>query len=179
MDWSQTNVTSTIFVCWAALAAAWHFYQIPKITRQEKLFGVFEHINHRPNHPLLRGGDDVFYAPHSRNGDMDPQHVKQHPELLLIADSEQVGPYLFASKDNRQVFVLGHAEYDPLCLKREYDRDEAAGLNPNIPTHYYPDNDPHKDPVVKWRSHGNLMFSNWLNYFVYQKTPFKRHDIGV
>lgn len=179
MDWSQTHVTSTMFICWAALAAVWHFYDIPKHTLSEKLFGVYPHNILKPHHPILRGGDDVFWAPHSRNGAVHQHYIVDHEDLELIADSEIAGPYLFTSKDQRQLFVLGHAEYDPLCLKGEFERDQLAGLNPNLPENYFPEDDPTHDPVVRWRSHGNLIFSNWLNYFVYQKTPFNRDHIGL
>jgi len=172
-------VTSTMFICWAALAAAWHLYGIPKTTHNDKLFGIFEHRSIQAHHPLLRGGDDIFWAPHSRNGAIEKSFIEAHDELELLADSELAGAYLFASKDNRQFFVLGHAEYDPLCLKNEYLRDLEAGINPSIPENYFPDNDPSQTPIVRWRSHGNLMFTNWLNYFVYQKTHFKRELIGT
>ena len=177
MDWAESHVTSTVYVCWAALAACWHFYNLPKITRKEKRFGVFEHRIVRPHHPLLRGGDDVFWAPHSRNGDIDPKHIHENDDLIMIAESEEVGPYLWTSIDHRKIFVLGHAEYDPQCLQNEYERDIQAGLDIKPPKNYYPDDNPSQSPLIRWRSHGNLMFSNWLNYFVYQMTPYDRKNI--
>ncbi len=178
MDWSQTHVTSTMFICWAALAAAWHFYDIPKHVLPKKMFGVYLHKILQPHHAILRGADDQFWAPHSRNGAIERQFITEHPDLDLIADSDIAGPYLFATKDAKNFFVLGHAEYDPVNLKAEYERDKAAGLDTQLPANYFPDDDPNNDPMVRWRSHGNLIFSNWLNYFVYQKTPYNRQDIG-
>ena len=178
MDWSQKNVTSTMFICWAALAAAWHFYDIEKYVLNKKQFGVYLHNIHQPHHPILRGADDRFWAPHSRYGAIKVVDIANHPKLDLIADSDVAGPYLFSSVDQRNFFVLGHAEYDPVNLKAEYERDITAGIETNIPENYFPDNDPTREPMVRWRSHGNLIFGNWLNYFVYQKTPFKRHKIG-
>jgi len=173
MDWSQENVTSTVFVCWAALAAAWHFHGIEKQTRDNKLFGVFEHQILDPTNPILRGGDDFFWAPHSRNGEIAREDIIKSDDLHIVADSQEAGPYLMMSSNGRQVYIMGHAEYDPLCLKNEYMRDLNAGLDPAMPENYFPNNDITNKPIVRWRSHGNLVFSNWLNYFVYQKTPFK------
>ena len=178
MDWSQNNVTSSMFICWAALAAAWHFHAIEKFVLEDKKFGVYLHRIHQQHHPILRGADDYFWAPHSRYGAIKVEDIVNHPQLELIADSDNAGPYLFASQDQRNFYVLGHAEYDPVNLKAEYQRDLAAGIATAVPENYFPDNDPTQEPMVRWRSHGNLIFSNWLNYFVYQKTPFKRHDIG-
>jgi len=148
MDWSKEHVTSTVFVCWAALAAARHFYGIEKQVRSEKLFGVFEHKIIEPTNPIVRGGDDYFWAPHSRNGEIRREDILAVDDLHIVADSER-------------------------CLKHEYFRDLQAGLNPRLPENYFPDDDITKEPVVRWRSHGNLIFANWLNYFVYQKTPFR------
>ncbi len=173
MDWSKEYVTSTVFVCWAALAAAWNFYGIEKHVRSEKLFGVFEHKIVEPTNPIIRGGDDLFWAPHSRNGELRREDILTFDELHIVADSDEVGPYLFMSNDGRQIYILGHAEYDPICLKNEYFRDLEAGLNPKLPENYFPDDDITKEPLVRWRSHGNLIFANWLNYFVYQQTPFR------
>ncbi len=178
MDWSQTHVTSTVFVCWAAMAAAWHFHGIKKHSRPEKLFGVFEHKIVDPHNPILRGGDDYFWAPHSRNGELQISDIEAADDLHIIADSNEAGPYLFMSSDGRQIYILGHAEYDPQCLKNEYIRDSEAGMNPNVPENYFPDNDTSKKPIVRWRSHGNLVFANWLNYFVYQRTPFSIDRVG-
>ena len=172
MDWSKTNVTSTIFVCWSALAAAWHFHGIEKTCREEKLFGVFEHEILEPTNPILRGGDDYFWAPHSRNGDIKREDIDLNNELILVADSLEAGPYLFMSEDGSQIYILGHAEYDPLSLKNEYERDCLLEENTRLPQNYFPDDNDEIKPIVRWRSHGNLLFSNWLNYFVYQRTPF-------
>jgi len=178
MDWSNEHVTSTVYVCWAALAAAWHFHGIKKHCREEKLFGVFEHHIIEPHNPLLRGGDDYFWAPHSRNGEIRREDIEKVPDLHIIADSKEAGPYLLMSSDGRQIYIMGHAEYDPQCLLKEYLRDKEAGLEPRIPENYFPNNDPNCTPVVRWRSHGNLLFANWLNYFVYQRTPFSVEKIG-
>jgi len=178
MDWSQQHVTSTVFVCWAALAAAWHFHGIEKQRRSEKLFGVFEHRIIDPTNPILRGGDDYFWAPHSRNGEIRRKDILATDDLHLIADSEEAGPYLFMSSNGSQVYIMGHAEYDPHCLKNEYLRDCDAGLKPQLPKNYFPDNDISNQPIVRWRSHGNLVFANWLNYFVYQRTPYRIEKIG-
>ncbi len=172
LDWSKDHTTSTVFVCWAALAAAWHFYGIEKRTRKEKLFGVFEHKIIEPTNQIFRGGDDYFWAPHSRNGKIRREDILAVDKLQIIADSEEAGPYLFMSDDGAQIFILGHAEYDPQCLRNEYFRDVKAGLDPKIPKNYFPNDDVAEQPVVRWRSHGNLVFANWLNYFVYQRTPF-------
>ncbi|MFT5521723.1 MAG: homoserine O-succinyltransferase [Enterobacterales bacterium] len=179
MDWSQTHVTSTVFVCWAALAAAWHFHGVNKYCRDEKLFGVFEHEIVDSNSPLIRGADDFFWAPHSRNAEIRRNDIAEKANLHIIADSKQAGPYLFMSNDGKQVYIMGHSEYDPLCLKNEYFRDLEAGLKPKLPENYFPEDNVAMEPVVRWRSHGNLVFSNWLNYFVYQQTPFQIENVGV
>jgi homoserine O-succinyltransferase len=179
MDWSNEHVTSTVFVCWAAMAAAWHFHGIKKHRRANKLVGVFEHQVVDALNPLIRGGDDYFWAPHSRSGEVRREDIIATDALHLIADSDRAGPYLFMSKDGRQVYIMGHAEYDPLSLKSEYIRDADAGLNPQLPENYFPEDNPAHEPVVRWRSHGNLAFANWLNYFVYQQTPFHINNIGT
>jgi len=178
MDWSYEHVTSTVFVCWAALAAAWHFHGIEKQCRTEKLFGVFEHQVLESTNPIVRGADDHFWAPHSRNGEIRREDIEATQDLHIIADSKEAGPYLFMSSDGRQVYITGHAEYDPMCLKNEYHRDLDAGLDPKLPENYFPDNDTSNSPIVRWRSHGNLVFANWLNYFVYQTTPFQIESVG-
>ena len=178
MDWSETHVTSTVFVCWAALAAAWHFHGLKKYSRDEKLFGVFEHEIVDPNSPLIRGADDFFWAPHSRNAEIRRNDIAENPNLHIIADSKQAGPYLFMSNDGKQVYIMGHSEYDPLCLKNEYFRDLEAGLKPKLPENYFPEDNVAMEPIVRWRSHGNLVFLNWLNHFIYQKTPFKIDQVG-
>lgn len=177
MDWSRENVYCTMFICWAALAGLYHFYNIPKYTLREKMFGVFEHRVCVKNVKLLRGFDDVFYAPHSRHSEVRREDVEKVPELEILAESDEAGIYIIRSRDDRQIFVTGHSEYDPLTLKAEYERDLAKGLDIKIPKHYFPDDDPTKTPVVRWRSHANLLFSNWLNYYVYQETPYDLNEL--
>lgn len=172
MDWSRENVTSTIHLCWGAQAGLYHHYGIPKYPLDNKMFGVFSHNVTRKNVKLLRGFDDVFYAPHSRYTETRREDVEKVPELEILAESPEAGLYLIATRDGRQVFVTGHSEYDPLTLKGEYDRDIQKGLDIAIPHNYYPGDDPSKEPVVLWRGHANLLFSNWSNYYVYQETPF-------
>ncbi|CAK9886384.1 MAG: Homoserine O-succinyltransferase [Candidatus Erwinia impunctatus] len=172
LHWAKEHVTSTLFVCWAVQAALNILYGIPKLTRETKLSGVYTHQTLDPHALLTRGFDDSFLAPHSRYADFPTQILRDHTDLDLLAESDQAGAYLFASKDKRLAFVTGHPEYDALTLAGEYQRDLQAGLSPEIPHHYYPQNNPALTPCASWRSHGNLLFSNWLNYFVYQITPF-------
>jgi homoserine O-succinyltransferase len=172
MDWADSHVTSTMFICWASQAGLYHHYGIPKYMRDEKLFGVFNHKVHNKTNLLLRGFDDEFLAPHSRYTEVRKEDIRKIKDLEILADSDEAGIYLVASKDLKRIFVTGHSEYDPLTLKSEYDRDIAKGINIKIPKNYYPDNDPSQVPLVKWRSHANLLFSNWLNYCVYQVTPY-------
>ncbi|MGL5007290.1 MAG: homoserine O-succinyltransferase MetA [Plesiomonas sp.] len=172
IEWSKTHVTSTLFVCWAVQAALNVLFGLPKMTREEKLSGVYEHEVLDPLAPLTRGFDEVFLAPHSRYADFPEQIIRQYTDLHLLSRSEQAGAYLLASQDRRQVFVTGHAEYDTLTLAGEYQRDLAEGLSPKIPVNYFPDNNPANRPMAAWRSHGHLLFSNWLNYCVYQITPY-------
>jgi homoserine O-succinyltransferase len=172
MDWSQSHVFAEFYICWAAQAALYHRYGIPKYPLPAKKFGVFEHRATQKNIRLLRGFDDVFYAPHSRHTEIRKADIEKIPNLKIQAESEESGVYIVASNDNSQVFITGHSEYDPLTLKSEYDRDVAAGLPINIPVNYYPDNDPTKPPEVRWRGHSHLLFANWINYYVYQETPY-------
>ena len=172
MSWAKTHVTSTMFICWAAQAGLKLIYDLPKRTRKEKLSGVYLHDTLDLHHPLLRGFDDHFFAPHSRYADFPTDFLNQHTDVDILASSKEAGVYLAATKDNRNVFVTGHPEYDPLTLHNEYVRDLEQGGEPKLPVHYYPDNDPTKKPLGKWRSHGHLLFCNWLNYCVYQQTPY-------
>ncbi|CAH0532540.1 Homoserine O-succinyltransferase [Vibrio stylophorae] len=172
MSWARQHVTSTLFVCWAAQAALKLFYDLPKRTRKVKLSGVYQHRTHHLCHPLLRGFDDYFLAPHSRFADFSTEYLAEHTDLDILASSEDAGVYLAATKDKRNVFVTGHPEYDALTLHNEYVRDVGEGMEPMIPVNYYPDNDPNQPPRASWRSHGHLLFSNWLNYCVYQQTPY-------
>ena len=172
MDWSKENVFSTFYICWAVQAALYHFYGIDKYPLEKKMFGVFPHKILNNKHKLLRGFDDIFYVPHSRHTETRISDILNEPNLELLATSDEAGFYLAASRDNRSVFVSGHSEYDPRTLEAEYLRDQKAGLEIKPPKNYYPNDDPTKDPLVLWRSHGNLLYGNWLNYFVYQETPY-------
>ena len=172
MDWSLTNVHSTMHICWGAQAGLYHHYGVQKYELGKKLFGVFPHRADHPHSMLLRGFDEVFYAPHSRYTYVSREDVEAVPELKVLASSEQAGVHIVAKQGGRQFFVMGHSEYDPLTLDAEYRRDADAGLGTAIPENYYPDNDPTRRPLVTWRAHGSLLFINWLNYFVYQSTPY-------
>ncbi len=174
MEWSKSHVYSTFHICWGAQAGLYYHYGIPKYDTGDKVFGVFEHHLCVDHEKLLRGFDDIFYVPHSRHTEEHKEDILKVPELTILAEAEEpAGPYIIANLKKRQFFITGHAEYDPLTLKCEYDRDFAAGLNPNIPCNYYPDNDPTRTPVVRWRSVAHLLFANWLNYYVYQGTPYE------
>ncbi len=177
MDWAETNVYSTFYICWAAQAGLYHRYGIPKYPLPRKMFGVFEHWVLDPHHPLLRGFDDRFLAPHSRHTEIRRQDVERVPDLQILAESDEAGLYLVASRDGRRIYVTGHSEYDPLTLKSEYDRDRSKGLPIHVPINYYPDDDPSRPPIVRWRGHAHLLFSNWLNYHVYQVSPHDWHAI--
>lgn len=171
MDWAKKHVQSTMFLCWAAHAAMYHFFGVNRALREDKLSGVYPHDVYQPTDELMRGFDGRFFAPHSRFGHIALQDY-QNAGLNILAGSEEVGAYIAASYDKRMVFVTGHPEYDPETLDQEYRRDLAADLNPAIPLHYYPDDDPTQTPLVTWRAHGTLLYTNWLNYYVYQVTPF-------
>ena len=178
MDWAKKHVFSTMYICWGAQAGLYHLYGVPKYQLDRKKFGVFEHTASIQSSNLLRGFDDVFLAPHSRWTEVRREDIEKVPQLEILAESEKAGVYVTASKDGRSVFVTGHAEYDPETLKEEYDRDIALGLDINLPEHYYRDDDPQKEPIDRWRSHANLLFANWLNYCVYQETPYNITEIG-
>lgn len=172
MDWGEAHAHSTFHICWAAQAGLYHRYRIPKYPLPEKMFGVFPHLIQIPNEKLLSGFDDVFYAPHSRHTEIRAVDIRQVPEVDILAESEDAGVYIVASRDRRQFYITGHSEYDPLTLKAEYDRDVGKGLPIAIPRNYYPNDDPSRPPVVRWRGHANLLYTNWLNYYVYQTTPY-------
>lgn len=172
MEWAKSHVTSTLYVCWAAQAGLKLLYNLPKQTRKEKLSGVYHHRIHKPYHPILRGFDDSFLAPHSRYADFSPEYLAEHTDLDILATSDDAGVYLATTKDKRNVFVTGHPEYDPHTLHYEYIRDLGEGMEPAIPVNYYPNDNPDNPPIASWRSHGHLLFSNWLNYCVYQQTPY-------
>ena len=172
MDWSRTNVWSTMHICWGAQAALHHHYGVPKYPVPKKVFGLFPHRILNPLEPLLRGFDEAFYAPHSRHTEVRGEDIEAVPGLKLLAVSDVAGVYMAISDDRRMVFVTGHPEYDRLTLKAEYDRDIARGLPIDVPLNYFPGDDPRRDPVITWRSHAHLLYSNWLNYCVYQSTPY-------
>ena len=178
MEWSKTNVHSTLHICWGAQAGLYYHYGIQKHGLEEKLFGVYPHSADYKRSILMRGFDDVFYVPHSRHTTVLREDIEAVPGLKILASSEQAGVYAVASKEGRQIFLTGHSEYDPLTLKAEYDRDRALGLPIRVPENYFPGDDDTKDPIVRWRSSANLLFSNWLNYFVYQTTPYDIMSIG-
>ena len=174
MEWSKTHVYSTFHICWGAQAGLYYHYGIPKYQVSPKVFGVYKHHLCVKNEKLFRGFDDEFYVPHSRHTEVRKEDILKVPELTILAEAEgSACIYEIANLPKRQFFITGHAEYDPLSLKQEYDRDKKAGLDINIPYNYYPDDDPSKQPVVRWRSVANLLFSNWLNYYVYQETPYE------
>lgn len=173
MEWSKTNVFSTMHICWGAQAGLYHHYGISKYLLPKKKFGVFEHHLEQDFVKLFRGFDDTFYVPHSRHTDIHRDSIDAHPDLELMASSEEAGVYIVTARQGRQIFVTGHSEYDPETLKGEYERDIAMGTSINIPDNYYPDDDPTKPPIVRWRGHANLLFTNWLNYYVYQETPYE------
>lgn len=172
MDWSTSHVYSTLHICWGAMAGLYHHHHIPKHPLPEKLSGVFRHRPLDLQHPLLRGFDEVFYMPHSRYTEVSRYDIDCHPALQVLAMSETAGVAIVATHDARQVFVTGHCEYDRYTLANEYQRDVQRGLSPTVPRNYFPGNDPQAVPTMLWRSHANLLFSNWLNYFVYQQTPY-------
>ena len=178
MEWSKTHVHSTFHICWGAQAGLYYHYGINKHPLDEKLFGVFEHKVDHPKAILLRGFDDVFYAPHSRHTTVLREDIEKVWDLRIIASSEEAGVYAVQTKFGRQIFVTGHSEYDPDTLKKEYLRDKNLGLPIKPPMNYFPNDDDTKDPIVRWRGHANLLFSNWLNYFVYQTTPYDIMTIG-
>ena len=172
MNWADQHITSTLFICWGSQAGLYHHYGIPKYMMDEKKSGVFSHRIYNRKHVLTSGFDDEFLAPHSRYTEVRKEDIEKVSDLEILADSEEAGIYLVASRDLKRIFVTGHSEYDPLTLKDEYERDVAKGLDIKIPRNYFLNDDPKSEPVVKWRSHASLLFSNWLNYCVYQETPF-------
>ena len=172
MDFSETNVYSTLHVCWGAQAGLYYHYGIRKQLLDQKMFGVFEHKVTRPSNPLVRGFDEVFYAPHSRWAGPDRAAIDACPDLRVLAESDAAGPMLLSTESGRQIFVIGHPEYDKYTLDAEYKRDVKAGKPINVPCNYYPADDPARDPLFRWRAHGYLLYTNWLNYYVYQDTPY-------
>lgn len=172
MEWSKTNVHSTFHICWGAQAGLYYHYGIQKHEMDEKLFGVFPHVIEKKNSMLLRGADDVFFAPHSRYTTVKEEDIQKESNLEILASSKEAGVYAVSSLDGKQIFIMGHSEYDPYTLNNEYTRDKNSGLDTAVPANYFPNDDDTKEPLVRWRAHGNLLYSNWLNYYVYQTTPY-------
>lgn len=179
MEWSKTHVFSTIYICWAAQAGLYYHYGIPKYTLDQKMFGIFPHRAEVSNCQLLRGFDDIFYVPHSRNTEVRREDIERIPQLEILTVSDISGVHIVANKNGRQYFITGHSEYDRDTIANEYKRDVAKGLDIQIPYNYFPDDDPDNMPVFSWRCTANLMFSNWLNYCVYQKTPYNLEELEV
>ncbi len=172
MEWSKTHVHSTLHICWGAQAGLYYHYGIPKYALPQKLFGVFDHRVFKPSSPLFRGFDDRFYAPHSRHTEVLEEDIRKVPGLEVLAVSEEAGVFAVKTEDSRQFFLLGHLEYDRNTLAQEYWRDVDRGLDIQVPRHYFPNDDPNQTPIVRWRSAGQLIYTNWLNYYVYQTTPY-------
>ncbi len=177
MEWTKTHVHSTLHICWGAQAGLYYHYGIPKRSLNEKLFGVFEHKVLKPSSPLFRGFDDVFYAPNSRYTEVWEDDIRAVPDLEMMASGDESGVFAVKSTDSRRFFVMGHPEYDPDTLALEYFRDVNKGLDIAVPVNYFPNNDPSKAPIVRWRSAGQLLYTNWLNYYVYQTTPYDIRNI--
>ena len=171
-EWAHHNVQSTCYICWAAQAALYHFYGVPKYPLSEKMFGVFKHKILRPELPIFRGFDSEFYVPHSRHSEVRREDIEKINELNILAESDVSGVNIISAREGREFFITGHSEYAPLTLDAEYKRDKAKNLPIKIPKNYYPDDNPQNMPVVRWRAHANLFFTNWLNYYVYQTTPY-------
>ena len=176
-DWAYHNVQSTCYICWAAQAALYHFYGIPKYPLEKKMFGVFKHRLIHPELPIFRGFDSEFYVPHSRHSEIRRSDIEKVSELHILSESEESGVHIVSARDGREFFITGHSEYAPLTLDGEYKRDMSKGLPIEIPQNYYEEDDPSKKPIVRWRAHANLLFTKWLNYYVYQKTPFDINQI--
>lgn len=177
MKWSRHNVYATMYICWAALAGLYYHYGIEKYQLDQKLFGIFKYTKAKNYMPILRGFDDTFWAPQSRHSDVRRRDIERHPKLEILCEGEDSGVYIASARDGRSLFVTGHPEYTANTLRAEYERDVAKGLSIAMPENYFTDDDPSKEVVVKWRGHGNLLFYNWLNYYVYQKTPYNLEAI--
>ena len=173
MEWSKTHVTSTMHICWGAQAGLYYHYGICKYPRKTKLSGIYEHRVLDRKVPLVRSFNDYFMAPHSRFTEVRREDIAKHPDLVILAESDEAGVFLVMSRDGRQIFVQGHPEYDRMTLNNEYYRDLSKGMNPAIPCNYYPDDDPCEHPILSWRNTGNTLYSNWLNFYVYQTTPYQ------
>ena len=177
-EFSRTHVYSSMFICWGAQAALHHFYGIEKHLLEKKVFGIFEHKVIRPHNPLVRGFDEIFYAAHSRHTEILREDIERIPELRMLADSPEVGPHIVSTENGRQIFVLGHQEYDKETLAGEYFRDINRGLDIDVPENYFRNDDPNDEILFRWRSHASLLFSNWINYYVYQTTPYDLEKIS-
>lgn len=176
-EWARHHVTSTLYICWAAQAGLYHHYGIPKYPLEKKMFGIFKHVVSNPELPIFRGFDDEFYIPHSHHTEIRREDIERRPELSILAESDESGVYMVMAREGREFFLTGHSEYSPLTLDTEYRRDLSKGLPIEIPQHYYRNDDPSQPPLVRWRGHANLLFNNWLNYYVYQATPYRLEDI--
>lgn len=176
-EFAKTNVYSSMFICWGAQAGLYYHYGIDKHILEDKVFGVFEHKVLRPHNPLVRGFDEIFYAPHSRHTEVRREDIQKRPELRILADSREVGPHIISTENGRQIFVMGHQEYDKGTLAGEYTRDVNRGLKIDVPKNYFRDDDPEGEILFRWRSHASLLFSNWLNYYVYQNTPYALEEL--
>lgn len=172
MDWTKTHVHSTLHICWGAQAGLYYHYGIPKYMLPEKMSGIFKHHVLRPKEPLLRGFDDIFCAPHSRHTEVRAADIRKDERLTILAESHEAGVHIVEAMNGHQIFVLGHGEYDADTLKKEYERDLAKGMNPEVPRHYFRNDDPNEDVLVTWKAHANLFYTNWVNYYVYQTTPY-------
>lgn len=177
MEWSKTHVHSTFHICWGAQAGLYYHYGIEKYDLPEKMFGVFPHKVDYKRSILFRGFDDKFWVPHSRHTSVRREDIEKVPQLKILASSDEAGVYCVVTEKGKQVFVMGHSEYDPVTLKEEYDRDIGKGLQIKVPVNYFPDDNPENEPIVRWRAHANLLYCNWLNYFVYQTTPYDINSI--
>ncbi len=176
-DWARTHVMSTMYICWAAQAGLYHHYNIPKYPLEKKMFGVFQQFPLDLKLPIFRGFDDMFYMPHSRHTEIKHEDIIKNPNLTLLAESPESGVSIVMARNGREFFITGHLEYAPYTLDGEYRRDVGKRSDVGIPENYYKDNDPSQDPVVRWRAHANLLFSNWVNYYIYQETPYNINDI--
>ncbi|RCW73164.1 homoserine O-acetyltransferase MetA [Saliterribacillus persicus] len=173
MEWSKTNVTSTLHICWGAMAGLYYHYDIDKFIRPHKLSGIYTHTITDPKEKILSGFDEEYLAPHSRHADIKREDILKVPSLKILSESEEAGVYMIAAENGRQIFVTGHPEYDAYTLQKEFKRDLDQGLNPQLPINYFPNNNPDITPRLRWRSHSNMLISNWLNYYVYQETPYE------
>ena len=176
MEWTKTHVTSTVHLCWGAQAGLYYHFGINKVQLEKKVFGVFEHRVQNRKTPLVRGFDDVFFAPHSRHTTVPTEWIKQEKRLTVLAESDEVGVFLAMAEEGKQIYVRGHPEYDRVTLHNEYMRDKKKGLEIEVPKNYYPEDNPEKKPLLTWRSHANNLYTNWINYYVYQATPYILED---